>query len=365
MKQLPNNVRLKVLALLLAWSCSEDRAFVFEGHVTNMENGVTLFLKDHITRKVIDSASVIDNSFRFSGSLSDEPALAILHTRDYSDYRYVWIENKKIRFTSKKGDFRNALVTGSETDRLQTQLSKAQQPLQIRYDSIFELSDHNLEAQKERAEELEILRGRLQDLEVEFIRNNPGNLSSAYMLNVYKTAWGRSITDELFSGFSNEIKNSYYGKNVSHYLALNKDPKPGDRYVDFIQENASGEKVRLSDFENKVVLVEFWSSYCGPCRVANPKLARIYKRFNDRGFEILSVALDYDRDDWLKATKTDGIIWESVSDLKGDENEAAIVYGVAGIPDNVLIDRQGRIVARQISPENLETRLDELLTANL
>ena len=110
-----------------------------------------------------------------------------------------------------------------------------------------------------------------------------------------------------------------------------------------------------------VVLVDFWASWCGPCRQENPNVVKAYEKFKDRGFDILGVSLDDNKDKWLKAVEADKLTWTHVSDLKGWKNAAADLYGVRAIPQNVLIDPKGKIIAKNLRGDKLEEKLEELM----
>ncbi len=130
---------------------------------------------------------------------------------------------------------------------------------------------------------------------------------------------------------------------------------------DFTQNSPEGEPVNLSDFKGKIVLVDFWASWCGPCRRENPNVVRVYNQYKDKGFEILGVSLDNSKDKWLQAIGADGLTWKHVSDLKGWQNEVAQTFGVRSIPHTILLDQEGRILARGLRGDALEQKLEELL----
>ena len=142
---------------------------------------------------------------------------------------------------------------------------------------------------------------------------------------------------------------------------MNKNLKVGDKYVDFTESNIKGKNVSLSDFKGKTVLLEFWGSWCAPCRAGNPELRRIYNEFKNNDFEILGVAADEKRKFWVEAVEKDSLTWQNVSDLKGDGNKAALIYGVSYYPTNFLIDVNGIIVARDLVGKALRDKLQELL----
>ncbi|MCB0629205.1 MAG: TlpA family protein disulfide reductase [Lewinella sp.] len=129
---------------------------------------------------------------------------------------------------------------------------------------------------------------------------------------------------------------------------------------DFTQQNPEGIDLSLSDLRGKVILLDFWASWCGPCRRENPNVVRVYEKYKDKGFDILSVSLDKTKDRWLQAIEQDNMVWHHVSDLKGWQNEVAQTYGVSSIPHTILLDADGKILARNLRGAQLEQKLAEL-----
>lgn len=134
----------------------------------------------------------------------------------------------------------------------------------------------------------------------------------------------------------------------------------GGEAPDFTQNTPEGEPVSLSDLRGKVVLVDFWASWCGPCRRENPNVVRMYNKYKDKGFEILGVSLDNNKERWMNAIEADGLTWPHISDLKGWSNTAAQKYGVTSIPQTVLLDKDGKIIARNLRGSRLEAKLAEI-----
>ncbi|MFT5800938.1 MAG: peroxiredoxin, partial [Nonlabens sp.] len=129
---------------------------------------------------------------------------------------------------------------------------------------------------------------------------------------------------------------------------------------DFSQKTPEGKLMSLSDLRGKVVLVDFWASWCGPCRRENPNVIKVYEKYKDKGFDVLGVSLDRSKAPWMKAIKKDKLPWNQISDLKGWQNEVAQLYSVRTIPQTILLDRKGRILAKNLRGADLEAKLAEI-----
>lgn len=128
----------------------------------------------------------------------------------------------------------------------------------------------------------------------------------------------------------------------------------------FTQDNPEGNPVSLASLKGKYVLIDFWASWCGPCRAENPNVVKAYKKFKDKDFEILGVSLDDKKDAWVKAIKQDGLPWLQVSDLNGWNNAVAVQYFIRGVPQNLLLDPDGIILAKNLRGEALQKKLAEI-----
>ena len=311
--------------------------------------------------KPMDSALIIDDKFKFTGSIK-QPMSVYLNVKGTRDFTTLWLEPSEITISAKRGEFRQAKITGSELQKEDDLLRAQISPLRFKQDSLEQLLKPSMEPLEQQNLIKSYLKFEKQEDSVykAFIADYKASLVSADILNIYKTTWGKAITQTLYDGFTKEVKNSTYGKAISEYLALNKALKIGDPYVDFTMADIHGVTQQLSDSEGKVVLLEFWASWCGPCRAENPNLVNTYKTYQPKGFEIFAVSLDIDKEDWLAAIEKDNLPWLHVSDLK-EENKAGLIYGVNGIPDNFLIDENGIVIARNLRGEQLNEALAKLL----
>ncbi|WCO03492.1 TlpA disulfide reductase family protein [Psychroserpens ponticola] len=333
------NLVIKLFLIsLITNSCfgQNDSKFSINGKTKNLVNGTILLLQNPLSNKFIDSVKVLDNTFVFNTQLTYFPAKLILW-RDGSTAKTIWVENKNMTFDSSNSNFENAIINGSITDRLATSLKSKYKELKS-YEEIVAF-------------------------ELEFIKNNPNNIISAHNLSIMAKAFGHEESEKLFNKFSIKNRQSQYGKIISDYLDLNitKTPQIGEKYVDFSMNNQNGIQKQLSELDGKYVLLEFWASWCLPCREENPELVKVYNKYIESNFEIFAVSLDENKENWIKAIKKDNLNWKHVSDLEGTNNKASLIYAVNGIPDNILIDKNGIIIARNLRSKKLDELLYELI----
>jgi peroxiredoxin len=168
--------------------------------------------------------------------------------------------------------------------------------------------------------------------------------------------------DSAYSALDTSIKQSPVGRKIAAMLATAKKTDIGQVAPDFTLNDVDGKPVTLSGYaKDKVVLVDFWASWCGPCRGENPNVVKAFNAYRDKGFTVLGVSLDDKKDAWVKAIQDDHLDWGQVSDLKGWSSEVAALYGIRGIPMNFLLDKDGKIVAKGLRGDVLDKQLAELL----
>jgi thiol-disulfide isomerase/thioredoxin len=205
-----------------------------------------------------------------------------------------------------------------------------------------------------------------QDVILGFVRNNPDSPASLIELEEYSSTkdMDLKLLTFLYNNLSDRIKALPTAKRIfttidSKSFAANN--MLGKQALNFTQNDPAGKPVSLTNFKGHVTLLEFWASWCGPCRASNPALVKTYQKFNNKGFRILGVSLDDNKESWLKAIKDDGLIWTHTSDLKFFQNSVATLYHVSFIPSNFLIDRSGKIIASDLDEKALNEQLKKLL----
>jgi len=197
---------------------------------------------------------------------------------------------------------------------------------------------------------------------VDYATANKSSIVSAALVNM--TMDEKTETDELaklYEGFTDPIKKSIPGQQLKKAIDGRKSTAVGAVAADFTQKDVNGKPVSLSSFRGKYVLVDFWASWCGPCRGENPNVVKAYNSFKAKGFDILGVSLDESKEDWTAAIAKDKLTWTQVSDLKGWANVVAQQYKIQSIPASFLLDKEGKIIARDLRGEDLENKLKELM----
>ncbi|MES2650400.1 MAG: AhpC/TSA family protein [Bacteroidota bacterium] len=337
--------------------------FKINGTVEGLPNGTWLYLKTVSPDKKLDSTQLSDGKFTLSGKMADKITRVYLHTHNYTNYLSFWLEEKPLTISLKAGEFKKGLIIGSKTELENKQLTKLMAPITKKQDSLSSLLGVEKDAPTKELllKELNAARKESKQQEMDYVKSNPNSLISANLLDIYSSTWGKEKAAELYKKFNLEMKNTQYGKNINNFLSLNKDVRIGGQFVDFEQANTAGKMIKLSGIKAKYILLEFWGSWCGPCRAENPNLVKTYAAYKNKGFEILGVAADDNKEQWLKAIQDDKLLWENVSDLKGDKNVAALIYGINAYPTNFLIDEKGVIIAKNLRGQDLEKKLAELL----
>ncbi|MDB5262828.1 MAG: alkyl hydroperoxide reductase, partial [Adhaeribacter sp.] len=194
------------------------------------------------------------------------------------------------------------------------------------------------------------------------IRTNPKSVVSAFAtLSLINPDEEFAFADSMATTFNQTLPDSKYTKALTTKLSGLRNLALGQPAPDISLPTPDGKSVALSSLRGKYVLIDFWASWCGPCRQENPNVVRMYNLYKDKGFEIFGVSLDESKDKWLKAIAMDKLTWPHVSDLKGWESSAAKLYNIQAIPQTLLLDKEGNIIAKNLRGPSLEEKLASLM----
>ena len=200
------------------------------------------------------------------------------------------------------------------------------------------------------------MKKQLQD----FAKTNNKTVVSPYL--VMRNSWQFELTDleDVVSAMDTSLNESQYYQALQKRIAILKSVETGQVAPDFTMNDSTGAPIALSSLKGQVLLVDFWASWCSPCRAENPNLVKAFQAYNIKGFNVLGCSFDQNREKWLKAVKDDKLTWTNVSDLKGWANAAGKLYGVNSIPANVLLDKDQVIIGRNLRGEELMKKLEEI-----
>ncbi|MGF1922776.1 MAG: redoxin domain-containing protein [Bacteroidia bacterium] len=357
-----------------------QKPFTLKGNLKNLKANDKIYLvymKDGA--RIVDSTLAANGAFQFKGDVAD-PLMANLFkninpfvkgadTR-FLDYTTLYVEPGNI-LANGSDSLKSAAISGTPTNNDNVKLMASLKPLTDQMMAINEEFIKLSEAQKNDQTVVGSIRdramkvsGEMVPVYLDFVKNNPKSFIS--LNTVLQFADDPELSAQvrtLFEGLSDELKSTPSGKMLAMSFEAAKKTEIGAIAMEFTQNDQNGKPVKLSDFKGKYVLIDFWASWCGPCRNENPNVVSAYQKYKDKNFTVLGVSLDKPtaKADWLKAIADDKLTWTQVSDLKYWQNEVAVQYGIQSIPANFLIDPTGKIIAKGLREEALHAKLEELL----
>lgn len=324
------HVAMMAVAALLMAGCQEaPKGYVINGTVENMPDG-NIYLKSFRNKMFfdVDTAEIKDGKFTFKGEV-EQPLLFGLATENMDYPVQLFLENTVMDV--KMSDDGETIVVRN---------SPANDIFQGNAEKIFE-EGYNIDS---------------------LITKYPDSPAAAFYLYRYFT-YQLPLEDlkATRAKISPALANNPYVKDLDGIIQQLENVQIGKVAPEFSLPDTAGVSVSLSDFRGKYVLLDFWASWCPPCRKENPNLVNAYQQNKDKNFTILAISLDENKDKWLKAIQDDNLTWTHVSDLKFWDSEIPALYGVRGIPANVLLDPNGVIIAKNIKGEALHEKLKEVL----
>lgn len=368
-----------ILAIMLIAPLSliaQKGDFTLKGNVGSLNTPAKVFLRYRLgTTDIVDSKDIKNGLFEFKGTINDpvkaEVCIQYLGTQMPGPAHFLplYLEPGLVKISSPDS-LTNAKITGLSVNKDNEKLKLALKPSDQKMATF--ISECNvITPEKQRDSALrsvlniryEAIIADQKQVLLDFIKTNTNSLVSLDALEKYAGSMpDLAEVEPLYNSFSASLKNSTAGKEYAAVLSKMKAIAVGDIAPDFTQNDPDGKPIKLSSFRGQYLLVDFWASWCGPCRAENPNVVKAYAKYHNKGFEILGVSLDNDKgkENWLKAIKSDNLTWPQVSDLKYWENEVAVQYYIRSIPTNFLLDKTGKIIGKNLIGVDLEKKLAEI-----
>ncbi|HEX2533955.1 MAG TPA: TlpA disulfide reductase family protein [Chitinophagaceae bacterium] len=356
------NVLLSLL-LLPVFSLAQ-KSFTVSGKLTGLPDSTPVrIMSVNEQRQVIASGYSKNGAFTLTGQVP-EPGLYWLIPGQEQQAQHIFLENTAIQVEGNMKDLRQLRIEGSASHQDFDQFRRIFNPM------VGELNAKAAQAEKADSEkqyrmymkEYDSINKAIQVEVNRFVAEKPASFVTPFLLFITADLLSDPAKlDENFKRLDPQIHASGIGQALGEKIKNDMIGAVGTEALEFTQNDPKGQPVALSSFKGKYVLLDFWASWCKPCRDENPNVVKAFRKFNTKNFTVLGVSLDREKDAWLRAIEKDGLAWTQVSDLQFWGNEAARLYNVSGIPQNFLIDPNGKIIARNLRGEALEAKLCELL----
>ena len=317
----------------------------------------------------IDSTKVVNGSFELKGTL-DQIDINFIFLEGVNGNVPVILEEGSIEMEIFKDSLASSITAGTPSNNNLAQYRESTQGFAKDMRTLVqEINEANTLGDNILAEDLtakyKAVETNLSVYEKDFMNSNPQSYVATLILErlVTTKAMRSSEAKLIYNGFDPKIKSSVSGKKVEAIINVPSNPTAiGEVAPAFEGPTPTGELVSLASLKGKVTIIDFWASWCRPCRIENPNLVRLYKRMHDKGLEIVGVSLDKNQSSWARAIEDDGLSWNHVSNLKYWQDPIALLYGVRSIPAAFVLNKEGVIVAKNLRGAQLDAKIEELLS---
>ena len=345
--------------------------YKINGEITGLDSG-WIFLKhtNENDNTIVDFTLIENKRFTFTGKQNTSEQVTLSLKEKNASMKF-FLDNSEIKITASADSFKNAKIAGSPTQDQFVEYQKLLAPIDNEIASLNkELSELSIPVKgNNTAAQTDSIKSKLATFDslrnnkiISFIKEYPTSIVSAKAI-ISNFLWNPDV--DLLTGLYNsldpQIQKSQYGKTIKEHVDIAQKLAIGKSAPDFSQPDMTGNSFKLSSLRGRFVLIDFWASWCVPCREDNPYLVKAYNKFKNKNFTIVGVSLDQNKRAWINAVKKDHLDWSQVSDLTGLSNTVMQEYGVWVTPTNYLLDKEGTIIGRNLFGEKLEEKLTEIL----
>jgi len=359
-----------VLTLLIT-ACSSEPHYVVKGEIFGSDT-ITFYLQKRVDGNTvtIDSAISKQGSFKMKSGKIDFPQMVQLVARDTRTRISFYLENSEITITGTLDSLFAVKITGSKTqDEYQlfidsnSSLSESYSNLIVEYQTARQAGDDTKIAEIEK--KADSIQTEMTALQKNFVVNNQASYVAPSILSNLSYEMEADEIESLINAMDTAVAAIPQVQSLKERVKVMKSVAVGKKAPDFTMNDVDGNPVSLSSKTgSKLLLIDFWAAWCGPCRQENPNVVKVYNEFHKKGFDVFGISLDREKDAWIKAIADDKLTWTHVSDLQYWSNAAARMYAVNAIPANFLLDETGTIIARNLRGEDLANKVKEVLGTN-
>lgn len=369
------NILILTIAIISFVSCGvKEGEYKIEGTIKGLVDDTKLYIniqdEANMSNKTIDTAQIKDGKFTFEGKLPENISLATLTVEGQPVNQMFILENGKIVLTIDKDSTHLSKIGGTANNEyFQTYNEKMndfqKKGMKFQKDNMEKIAQaqQNPEIMEELMKAYEPLKNEMESFNEEFIGKNPKAYIGLMLMKnmVMNPEADMDKAKSLFDKMDKSLKDSKIGKDLTKQFEEISKLAIGKKAPDFTSKTAEEVEFKLSENLGKVTLIDFWASWCGPCRQENPNVVGVYNDYKDKGLKIIGVSLDQDKTKWLEAVKADKLTWDHVAQLDPQNDVAAKLYNVASIPSTFLLDEKGNIIAKNLRGNALREKIAELL----
>ncbi|HDR52377.1 MAG TPA: AhpC/TSA family protein [Mariniphaga anaerophila] len=361
----------KVLVFIAAvafFACSQpEKGFEITVNIEGAEGQILLEKRGASQWIPVDTADIVGGTAVLKGEVAvpEDHYLSVMGQRAKT---ILFVENTKMTVTGNADNLEQITVTGSKTHDEYNEVNRRIQEIGEEYMALYQQAREaaaagNEEQAAQLMQQVEAMYESTNTMQADFVRNNPGSFAAPYFLSRVQFGMEVDELDKLVSALDPKLKEVPSIVALAERIEKLKTVAVGQIAPDFTMNDPDGNPVKFSEIykQNEYTLIDFWAAWCGPCRQENPNIVAVYNDYKDKGFSVFGVSLDRDRDAWLKAIDDDKLTWHHVSDLAYWNNAAAQMYAVNSIPASLIVDKNGKIIAKNKRDEALREAVSELL----